>query len=329
MAYERQSFKNGQVLKAEHLKCIEDCLCDMSPVADSFKFSPDCVGKTIRVAAVDENGKPTAWKVVDLPSGVGGNGLSVEQRDALHEMFKVAAYTEDASDAYAVFKAAFGIGSEEEPDVPDDPEAPDEPEKTLTSISAVYSGGSVTAGTSVNALTGIVVTAHYSDGTSASVTGYTLSGTIAEGSNTITVSYGGKSTTFTVTGIAEESNLEQYEYTIVGNGLLNNNGGIQNNGAYQYTDFITVDPDYDSLTVEVYIDDIKDVNLDVYLYIQWFNGDEFISRPVINTARIFTGDLKTLRLVPVVEGATRFRISVQNNCSGFSIFKGTVDGAKE
>lgn len=79
----------------------------------------------------------------------------------------------------------------------------DDTERTLTSISATYSGGSVTAGTAVSALTGVVVTAHYSDGTSEAVTGYTLSGTISEGSNTITVSYGGKTTTFTVTGTAE------------------------------------------------------------------------------------------------------------------------------
>jgi hypothetical protein len=87
-------------------------------------------------------------------------------------------------------------------------EEPDNPEATLSSISAVYSGGSVTAGTAVSALSGIVVTAHYSDGTSATVTGYTLSGTIAEGSNTITVSYGGKTTTFTVTGVAESGGDE-------------------------------------------------------------------------------------------------------------------------
>ena len=82
-------------------------------------------------------------------------------------------------------------------------EEPDIPEKTLTSISATYSGGDVTVDTAVTALTGIVVTAHYSDGSTEPVTGYTLSGTIAEGSNTITVSYGGMTTTFTVTGVAE------------------------------------------------------------------------------------------------------------------------------
>jgi hypothetical protein len=79
----------------------------------------------------------------------------------------------------------------------------DTTEKTLTSISATYSGGSVPVGTAVSALTGIVVTAHYSDGTSETVTGYTLSGTISEGGNNVVVSYGGKTTTFFVTGVTE------------------------------------------------------------------------------------------------------------------------------
>lgn len=80
---------------------------------------------------------------------------------------------------------------------------PDNPEVTLSSISATYNGGNVAIGTSVNDLTGITVTAYYSDGSTANVTGYALSGTITEGSNTITVSYGGKITTFTVTGVLD------------------------------------------------------------------------------------------------------------------------------
>lgn len=88
-------------------------------------------------------------------------------------------------------------GGEEEPDTPDNPEV------TLTSISAIYTGGEVATGTDLSALTGITVTGTYSDGTTKTVTGYTLSGEILEGENTITVSYGGKTTTFTVTGIVE------------------------------------------------------------------------------------------------------------------------------
>lgn len=82
--------------------------------------------------------------------------------------------------------------------------APDDtPDVTLSGISASYGGGSVAAGTALTDLTDIVVTAHYSDGSTETVTGYTLSGTIAEGDNTITASYGGMSATITVTGVAE------------------------------------------------------------------------------------------------------------------------------
>lgn len=88
-------------------------------------------------------------------------------------------------------------------EAPDTPTEPDEPDVTLTSISATYTGGEVAVGTALDALTGITVTATYSDGSTRTVTGYTLSGTIAEGANTITVSYGGKTTTITVNGIAE------------------------------------------------------------------------------------------------------------------------------
>lgn len=77
-------------------------------------------------------------------------------------------------------------------------------EKTLTSISATYSGGDVTVGTELTDLVNsILVTANYSDGTSQTVIGYELSGSINEGSNTITVTYQGKTTTFTVVGFVE------------------------------------------------------------------------------------------------------------------------------
>jgi hypothetical protein len=168
---------------------------------------PSGVVKSVNGKTPDENGNVE----IEIPEGGTGSGLTTAQINALDGMFKICAYTADATDAYKAFQTAFGISGEVEPDapdVPDVPEEPDVPEKTLTSISAVYSGGSVTAGTAVSELTGIVVTAHYSDGTSETVTGYTLSGTIAEGSNTITVSYEGKTTTFTVTGTAESGGDE-------------------------------------------------------------------------------------------------------------------------
>lgn len=84
----------------------------------------------------------------------------------------------------------------------------------LTSLSAVYSGGPVRTGTNLNALkTDLTVTAAYSDGSSATVTDYTLSGTLMEGTSTITVSHGGMTTTFTVTVVSGTTLLNSWDFT--------------------------------------------------------------------------------------------------------------------
>ena len=78
---------------------------------------------------------------------------------------------------------------------------------TLTSISAVYTqSGTVYPTDSLDSLkTDLVVTAHYDDQSTATVTSYTLSGTLTVGTSTITVSYDGKTTTFSVTVSAASS----------------------------------------------------------------------------------------------------------------------------
>lgn len=131
------------------------------------------------------------------------SGLTTAQVNSLNGMFKKCAFTSNATTEYEAFKSAFGItesGGEVEPDIPDEP---DTPVVTLTSISATYIGGEVATGTALTELKGVTVKAHYSDGTYKTVTGYTLSGEILEGENIITVSYSGKTTTFTVTGVVE------------------------------------------------------------------------------------------------------------------------------
>ena len=74
------------------------------------------------------------------------------------------------------------------------------PPVDLVSISAVYTqSGTVYDTDSLDVLKpDLVVTAHYSDSTTGVVTNYALSGTLAVGTSTITVTYGGKTTTFTV-----------------------------------------------------------------------------------------------------------------------------------
>ena len=75
-----------------------------------------------------------------------------------------------------------------------------EVQTTLQSISANYSGKQlILSGESVEKLrNGLTVTAHYSDGTDTTVTNYTLSGTLAAGTNNIGVAYKGKETTFNI-----------------------------------------------------------------------------------------------------------------------------------
>lgn len=128
-----------------------------------------------------------------------GTGLSKEAIDKLEEVGNYLAYiTADGGAKWtkliSILRGSSSGGSGE---------GSGETEKTLSSISATYTGGEVATGTALSDLTGITVTATYSDGTTSNVTGYTLSGEILDGENTITVTYGGKTTTFTVTGIVE------------------------------------------------------------------------------------------------------------------------------
>ena len=74
--------------------------------------------------------------------------------------------------------------------------------KALSSITAVFTQGSavIYADDDLDVLKQyLVVTATYTDQTTAQVYGYTLSGTLTQGTSTITVNYGGKTDTFNVT----------------------------------------------------------------------------------------------------------------------------------
>ncbi len=74
------------------------------------------------------------------------------------------------------------------------------PPANLVSISCVYTqSGTVYDTDTLDSLkSDLVVTAHYEDSTTETVTAYTLSGTLSLGTSTITVRYNNKTTTFTV-----------------------------------------------------------------------------------------------------------------------------------
>lgn len=175
-------------------------------------------GGNVQITIPDSGGNPT------------GGGMSATASALLITILRNGVYSTDQSANITALAEALTVTEPEQPEEPDTPVEPDEPvvpEVTLTSISATYSGGDVAVGTAVTDLTGVVVTAHYSDGTSETVTGYTLSGTIAEGSNTVTVSYSGKTATFTVTGVAESGGDEPAGLTYsVQNVSLDGTSGI-------------------------------------------------------------------------------------------------------
>lgn len=184
----------------------DDDKAEIAEMASELVEVPDGdltgVVKSVNGQTPDENGN-VEITIPDSGGNADQSGLSAEASALLITILRNGVYSTDQSANITALAAELSATEPEEPDEPVVPDEPDEPEKTLTSISATYSGGSVAVGTSVTALTGIVVTAHYSDGSTETVTGYTLSGTIVEGSNTVTVSYGGKTASFVVIGVSE------------------------------------------------------------------------------------------------------------------------------
>lgn len=90
------------------------------------------------------------------------------------------------------------------------------PPANLVSIGAVYTqSGTIYTTDSLDSLKpDLVVTAHYSDSTTETVSNYLLSGTLTSGTSTITVSYGGKTTTFNV---AVTEYVDSFTYGLVDN----------------------------------------------------------------------------------------------------------------
>ena len=281
---------------------------------------------------VDLTGYATEVWVKDYVEEHSGQNVSLTtaQINALDGMFRVCAFVkDDVSAEYNAFRAAFnldGSGGGETPDEPETPEQPEQPVKTLTGISVTYSGGSVPVGTAVSALTGVVVTAHYSDGTSEAVTGYTLTGEIAEGENTVTVSYEGKTAAITVAGVASgeaEPTDNRYAYTVDNpDKLCDNSGGMVGNPQYDTTGYIDVAADTAYMTVAVNVP-ISESKTSVITHAQWFNAEEFISRTdAIVTVPV--GGTKAVGKHKIPSGATKFRVTVQSNASKFLLYKGNV-----
>ena len=138
----------------------------------------------------------TADKLNNAEEGIYNNALAISDvksdlsgwndttKQALLQLAaKVAYIDDDGQDYYDALEAALY------------------PPSSLVSISAVYTqSGTVYTSDTLNSLKDdLVVTALYDDQSTATVTAYTLTGTLETGTSTITVTYNGKTTTFNVT----------------------------------------------------------------------------------------------------------------------------------
>lgn len=127
-------------------------------------------------------------RVTTLERGGTGGGLTEDIKQALLQIADNVAYEDAQGPTYydALYNALY-------------------PPAELVSISAVYtqSGTVYTTDTLDSLKSDLVVTALYDDQTTATVTNYTLTGTLTVGTSVITVTYGDKTTTFNVTVTAE------------------------------------------------------------------------------------------------------------------------------
>lgn len=140
-------------------------------------------------------------------------GLSNEAKQALLTCFqKVAWIDENGQTYYDALETALY------------------PPANLDYISAVYTqSGTVYESSSLNSLkSDLVVTAHYSDNTTETVSNYVLSGTLTVGTSTITVSYGGKTTTFNVTVVSSLLYELAQSTTLTGSNYINTNVQLLN-----------------------------------------------------------------------------------------------------
>ena len=142
------------------------------------------IGNLGNLETTEKSNLVAAINEVKESGGGSGTGLTEGIKAALLQIAEKVAYIdEDGQDYYdALYSALY-------------------PPADLVSISAVYtqSGTVWTTDTLDSLKSDLVVTGLYDDQSTQVITTYTLSGTLEAGTSTITVSYGGKTTTFNVT----------------------------------------------------------------------------------------------------------------------------------
>lgn len=175
------AFAAGNVKK---LATVDDIATEIDSAVDDAVQRAEDVAESIEASA--EQIETNRTDIADLKNDLSeiASGMSQDARAALLACFEHVAWIDDnGQDYYDALETALNP-------------------RVLSSISAVFTQGQhvVYADDSLDSLKQyLVVTAHYADQTTATVLGYTLSGTLTVGTSVITVTYEDKTTTFNVT----------------------------------------------------------------------------------------------------------------------------------
>ena len=219
MSYTKHNFQAGGTILAAPFNAMEDQIAaNETAIAGKYEKPSGGIPKTDLASAVQtslgkadsalqavpdtyrtsdaqdeiDGGKASASDLTTLEGRVttlesGSSELSSELKAALLQLANKVAYIDAGGQTYYqdLYNALYAASG-------------------LSSITAVYNPGNntVTVNDTLNDLKQyLTVTAHFSDSSASviSASSYVLSGSMNQGTNTITVSYGGKSTTFTVT----------------------------------------------------------------------------------------------------------------------------------
>ena len=199
---------NSSAINTDSTLSIAGMAADAKATGDEISDLKSDLGDLSELETED---KTSIVNALNEARGSSGSGLTADVKQALLDCFENVAWTTaDGQDYYDALEDALY------------------PPADLVSISAVYTqSGTVYNTDTLDSLkTDLVVTALHDDSTIETVTTYTLSGTLAVGTSTITVTYGGKTTTFNVV-VSEDANpLATMTYEVGGLSDGNNNVGL-------------------------------------------------------------------------------------------------------
>lgn len=243
MSYQKHNFTPGAVLLASQLNDMDNQIEALSNQESSFSddFKTALLNCFENVAWINENGQTyydalydslysdNMWFITNILTGcaTSNNATNILKNNSYVTTITAnEGYTLDGATVSItmggndVTNLYYSSGSINIPNVTGDLVITVTATSAVTSITAVFTQGSVTIydTDSLDTLRQyLVVTATYSDSTTATVTDYTLSGTLDSATSVITVSYGGKTTNINVAvNVATlPSGYTKYDYITV------------------------------------------------------------------------------------------------------------------